>query len=150
MVRIAKLLTPIIAPVLLAAAIFVSLRLLSSRPISALVAGIPELLRVDSPTFRCSAHPGEIVAVEFSVQNETADAVKLLGANSSCGCTVVAEEFPIQLAPHDVAKIHVNIRIGSPDAAKQFVRTVDLLTNREGFIPTLTVEATVVPVSPTQ
>jgi hypothetical protein len=104
----------------------------------------PQLLSVDpAPAFSTEAREGETVSAEFDVRNVTGEPVKLLGATSTCGCTVVTSDFPVELPPDGHATVKVRMTVGSPDSAGRFAQSATLFVNREGAVPRLMIEVTV-------
>lgn len=104
----------------------------------------PPLLSVDpSPSATFQARDGETVTAEFTVKNITDEPVRLLGANTSCGCTVVTTEFPMELAPGESATLLANMEVGEPNADGKYIQQANLLVNRAGTVPALVIEAVV-------
>ena len=94
-----------------------------------------------TPAYVCKAHEGDLVVAEFTILNMSKETITLLGANSSCGCTTVQEEFPIEVVSGMKQKVHVQVSIGKPDANGRFKNALKLLVNRRGTVPLLIVEA---------
>jgi hypothetical protein len=139
--RIRSSVIAIVSPMLIAGIVVGVLQLLGYEPFSAF--GRNQLLSIEpARTFSCTAHPGDTVTAQFIIQNNAHEPVKLLGSNSSCSCTVVANDFPRELKPGDSETITVHMRI-SPTAHGEVRHTVDLLVNQPGFIAPLVMVAQV-------
>jgi hypothetical protein len=92
-----------------------------------------------SPKQSFAAHPNEAVTAAFTVSNISPEAVTLLGANTSCACTVVMNDFPIELKPHESTKILMRIDVGDHST----IQKANLLVDREGIVPQIIMEAKV-------
>ncbi len=134
-----------VSPILLAIIFVTATKIFSWGSIAALVQGIPApLLSVNpSPAFSGQAHQGNVILATFNVGNVTRDPVRLLGAESSCGCTVVLNDFPMELSPGATQRIEARVKVGQPGDNGKFIKTVQLLVNRGGNVPPLTIAVTV-------
>lgn len=68
-------------------------------------------------------------AVFFKLTNISNQAVKILGAESSCTC-VVADQLPVALPPHGVFQLRIGIR--PKPRPGRIAERVSLITDREG------------------
>jgi hypothetical protein len=133
---------PFVLSLFLAGTVVGGFRLISGRPLSSFFH--PQLLSTElGPEFSGFARQGEVVQARFIVRNVSGESVRLLGAASSCGCTVVTNEFPIELAPGGATVVPVKMTVGRPDRNGRFSNSAILFTNREGMVPPLTIEVTV-------
>jgi hypothetical protein len=107
----------------------------------------PRLLSVDpSPKFVCSARQGDLITAMFRVTNPRKEPIKILGASTSCSCTVV-DGLPVSLPPGNFGMIRLRIKVGVPDNAGKFVTSTQLFTNCVGTSQPLVTEVTVPPIS---
>jgi hypothetical protein len=137
MLRTTRILVTVASPFILAATILGMTRLFSSRSLPALVA---PLLTVEPKQFVAHANAGETVTADFVVQNDTRQAVKLIGDSCDCSCVSVENSFPIDVGPNSTVKIRVTLavpRAVSNTYEKQFT----FLANRAGLIPTVSIQA---------
>jgi len=99
----------------------------------------PQLLSVDpSPAFTCKARKGDVVKAVFKLENLQKRPITLLGAKTSCPCAV-AEGLPVTLAPGDSSKVSLLVKIGEFDGNGNFIKSAELMTNRDGTVPPLDV-----------
>ncbi|MGB7068315.1 MAG: DUF1573 domain-containing protein [Pyrinomonadaceae bacterium] len=104
----------------------------------------PQLVSIDpSPKATFQARVGDTVTAEFTIKNVSDQSLRLLGANTSCGCTVVATKFPTELSPGESTNLKVQMTIEKPESAGTFKQEANLLVNREGVVPPLVIEAAV-------
>lgn len=116
-----------------------------------LSAGSTSPLSVDPPKFTCEAREGEIVTATFAVKNVGDRPLRVLGAESSCGCTI-PKGLPLALDPGRSGNISLSVKVGRPngnggDADRRFTQDVRLLTSSDGVVPPLVFEATVISAS---
>ena len=137
--RLSRILVSILLPILIAGLVIVIFEVAHSQ--SSLKQELPHLLLSVNPTpaYVCKAHQGDIVMAEFTVLNTSSETVKLLGASSTCGCTTVEDNFPIELAPNAAQKIHVRVTTGPPESNGKFQKAVRLFVNNRGAVPLLIV-----------
>ena len=134
---------PVLAALALAAASVAGVRMMT--PASP---GARTLLTVEpSAVARSEAAEGETVTAEFTLRNVADEPVRILGAPTSCGCTVVDSPFPLELAPGGTATILISTVVGTPGDDGTFTQRADLLVNRAGVVPALVTEVTVRPSS---
>lgn len=94
--------------------------------------------------------PGQRSVAEFSLKNLTKSPLKLLGASTSCRCTV-AEDLPFELGPMESHKLLVSVTPNASSAGKEVNYVVEVYfdgTTRGERIK-LTVKADVASVSST-
>lgn len=106
-----------------------------------------EGLWIEPEKFTCTAHKGELVRAPFVVHNDSPREVKLLGAQSSCDCSVT-EGTPVVVQAGGMATVTVLMRVGAPNADGKYRVETTLFVNREEAGRSLVVEATVVGVKP--
>lgn len=99
------------------------------------------LLVVEQPKVVFEAAEGETVSATFVIENVSDQAVRILGAPTSCGCTVVGRSLPFQIEPGEATELTVRMVVGKPDAKGIFSAETFLLVNREGTVPVLITEA---------
>jgi len=141
MSRVFRILLTVVSPLLIAGAVFAAIRLVSSRPLSAIIRG--EVLSVDPATRSFAAREGEVVNAQFTVRNTSGHPIVLLGGTSACSCTVVTNNFPIELDAGGMTKVDVRMTVGPRDSDHRFRKSVTLFVNREGMVPSLILQATV-------
>lgn len=130
------------APLLAAGAVVTAVRMEPS--LLPLILMRPALLAINpTPKLLTEARQGETVMAHFEVRNVSKQPVKLLGAKSSCGCTVVTSDFPVELDPGSAATIKVRMTVGVPNSDGRFVKEARLFVNRSGTVPPLIIVATV-------
>ena len=128
----------------IAGAFLGGVRLLGGGSIWAWVQGVPApLIAVDPAVFTSGAREGQTIIADFTVRNVTSQPVKLLGANVSCGCMVMMNDFPIDLSPGASKLVQVQLTVGKPNASGKFTKSLNLLVNRAGNVPPLVIEVTV-------
>ncbi len=125
----------ILSPFLVAGATAGAVRWVYSSRITSLVSVDP------SPKFTCYAQRGDIINAVFTVKNVQSSPITLLGATTSCSCTI-ADGLPLQLDPGKSGKISLKVRVKMFDGTGKFSTSAQLLTNRDGVVPPLIVEAT--------
>lgn len=104
--------------------------------------GTPDLLVISPSTvFAAEAGTGDVLFPECDLTNPGKQAVTVLGASSKCSCTV-PEGLPFTLGPGETRKIRLRVAVGSFDQDGLFTKSVELFANREGAIPSLTVQIT--------
>ena len=106
----------------------------------------PTLLAAEVPVRTFEAATGEAVRAEFGVRNVSDGPVRILGAPSTCGCTVVDTAFPLDLAAGERTTIRVEMTVGEYGPEGRFASQTRLLVDRSGRTPVLTTQA--VPPSP--
>ena len=130
---------PVLAALALAAAAVGGVRMMTPP-----ASGARTLLAVEpSAVARSVAAEGETVTAEFTLRNVADVSVRILGAPTSCGCTVVDSPFPLDLAPGETATILISTVVGPPGDDGKFTQRADLLVNRAGVVPALVTEVTV-------
>jgi hypothetical protein len=108
-----------------------------------LTQGVP-LLSIDpSPKATFQSREGETVSAMFTVRNITDQPLRLLGANTSCGCTVVERVFPVELRPGESKTLMIQMHVGNSGSDGKFRQEAHLLVNRDGVVPPLIIEAAV-------
>lgn len=132
-----------------AVALFVVVRALFPQTIVAINSLFQNLKVEPSPAYSCKAHPGDIVKASFTVYNESNNPVRLLGAQSSCFCTV-AHGLPQKLQPHGSATLGVWVTVGKPDESGKFTKSLKLITDNGETVPPLVVQATVIDANATE
>jgi len=146
MPRLRQYAVGILAPLAVATVFSGVLWLLASSgrlPLPGLMRG-PKLVSIDpSPKATFQAREGDTVTAKFTVRNITEQPLRLLGATTSCGCTVVATEFPIELRPGEPGTLTVQMHVGPPESDGTSRQEARLLTNRDGMVPPLVIEAAV-------
>jgi hypothetical protein len=135
----------VLSPLAVAAVICGALYFLSGgRLLPAALIGGPTLVSVDrSPKEAFSAREGDVVTAEFTVKNITDRPLRLLGANTSCGCAIVASEFPVELAPAASTVVKFEVHVDKPQSNGMFQQQAQLLVNREGTVPPMVIEAAI-------
>jgi hypothetical protein len=114
-----------------------------SGSISAIWGG-SQLVSIDpSPKFVCDARQGDTVTAPFKIRNVTHQSIILLGAKTSCGCTV-AEGLPLDLEPGASGTVNLQVKIGEQNMTGHFAKTVLLFNNRDGVVPPLVFDARVI------
>ena len=104
----------------------------------------PQLLSVGpSSTATFTAKQGDSVTAEFTLTNCSDAPVKLLGTNTTCGCTVVDNRFPIELQPGQSTVVLVQMKVGQPTTSGKFTQEATVLVNRAGMVPAMVLDATV-------
>ena len=98
-----------------------------------------------SPTSTFTAVEGEVVKAKYSIVNVSNQPIRLLGVNTSCGCTVASTEFPISLEVGGRTSVQIDMTVGTPGPDNIFEQDATLLVNAEGVVPLLTTRAEVVP-----
>ncbi|MGB7160922.1 MAG: DUF1573 domain-containing protein [Tepidisphaeraceae bacterium] len=102
----------------------------------------PQLVSIDpSPKVTFQAREGDTVTGNFIVKNVTDQPLRLLGANTSCGCTVVESNFPVELNAGASTVLKVQMHVEKPTSNGTFQQEAHLLMNREGMVPPLVIEA---------
>jgi hypothetical protein len=144
LIRIPSLrpLLPVLVSLALVSVIAAAVREWTGRPLSALFT--PTLASVEPTRFSRAAREGETVVANFTVRNVSESPIRLVGAASSCGCTVIMTDFPVELPPGAVSVIPIRMTVGRPDGNGRFSKFATLLTNRRGTVPPLVVEANVI------
>lgn len=136
----------ILSPTLIAAFVLGIMWATSTRSTVFFFGGPPELFAISpSPIMSFHAKAGQAVTVEYRLKNISNQPVRIVGANSSCGCTMVTNSFPLECGPGDSVKILVQMKVGQPARDGEFVQKVDLLVNRPGAVPTLILQAHISP-----
>jgi len=95
-----------------------------------------------------SHHLGEIPAgrtsaAEFVVQNLTRKPVTILGARSSCQCTVV-NDLPLTLAARERRSLRISVRPDERFIRKPFVQGARLFVDSQDSLPEIIITAEVV------
>jgi Protein of unknown function (DUF1573) len=96
-----------------------------------------------SAQFACRAHRGDVVRAVFTVRNTTDQPLEILGVHLGCGCMSAGTEFPMDLAPAGKGSIIIDLRVGEPNGEGKFLRNAALYVNREGSVPSLFLEVSV-------
>lgn len=149
MSQIRGILVPVVSAITFVAVAVVGAQIIFHRPLWAMPRN--QLLQVEpSPKFVVTARQGQVVTASFAVKNVAGQPIALLGARSSCSCTVVTTDFPFELEPGQSGTLVAQMTVGNPDSSGKFAKNINLFVNREGMVPLLTLEAVVVgsPVEP--
>jgi hypothetical protein len=102
------------------------------------------LVSIDpSPKAIFRSREGDKVTAKFTVRNVTDQPLRLLGANTSCGCTVVEKVFPVELRPGESMTLMIQMQVGQSGDDGKFRQEAHLLVNRDGMVPPLVIEAVV-------
>lgn len=99
------------------------------------------LLVAEPLTAVFEAAEGETVSATFTIRNVSDQPVRILGAPTSCGCTVLNRRFPVQLEAGESSELTVSMLVGKPDDRGVFSAETFLLVNRKGQVPTLIIQA---------
>ena len=105
--------------------------------------GATTLLSVKPSEAAYTAHEGDSVAASFVVKNTTEQPIRILGTNTTCGCTTVGTTLPAELAPGESMTVMVHMKVGKGGSDGIFVQQANLLVNRSGTVPALVVKASV-------
>jgi hypothetical protein len=135
----------VLSPLAIAAVICAVLWHVSSAKsvLMGLTQGVP-LISIDpSPKATFQARQGDTVKAKFMVRNITRQPLRLLGANTSCICTIVEQDLPMDLEPGESKSLTVQMRVGAPRSDGTFKQEAELLVNRAGKVPPLVIEAMV-------
>jgi hypothetical protein len=93
---------------------------------------------VDPAVFQAKAAEGETLRAAFTVANDCGDVVRILGAQTTCSCTVSEDQFPIVLNPGTSAKLTFKVTAGRPSGSDNvFEKQVKLFVDRAGKTPEL-------------
>lgn len=82
----------------------------------------------------------EVVKVEFRARNVSSDAIKLMGAETSCSCVSSQGNFPVELLPSESVELTFNVHLEKVRDAGAEVRIVS-----NGNSPVQTLRITAVP-----
>src|SRR5438552_2826257 len=101
----------VLLPLLAAGVLFLVIR--EARVLGMMPGAPSSALTVVPSTFSCEAHQGETVTAVFTLKNISSRPVRVLGAETSCGCTL-PEGLPLELMPQGAGKLLVKMRVGTP------------------------------------
>lgn len=85
-----------------------------------------------------SVTAGEVLYVEFSVQNLTSKPLTVLGARTDCSCAVVSG-LPMTLAPRSRGTMQVELTPSPRDLGMEFERRIELYSDYSGESVWLTI-----------
>jgi hypothetical protein len=87
-------------------------------------------LALDTPV-----HIGDRITVGVVARNTCDHRVRIIGASTSCTCTLLASDLPISLDPGSQATILFRIHVGAAGPDGNFTRAVLLLVDSGNAIP---------------
>ena len=132
---------------LLAAALAISLivvfasQSLTKRPFDAVL--LKKAIEVDNRIVKLNLKIGEAREVVFHARNVSGGDLAIYGANTTCGCTVVENEFPQTVANGESLDIKVRVLVEPTYKGVTFLKNVTLLSNAKGSVPLLVISASV-------
>ena len=91
------------------------------------------------------AEVGDLVEQAFRVTNVSDAPLRLLGAKTSCDCTLADSDFPVDLAPGAITIVRLQMKVGTPDLGGTYEQQATLLLNRRGRVAPLIITADVDP-----
>jgi hypothetical protein len=120
-----------------------AVRAFISKPTLSALRG--DLLYVEpSTTIITDAKVGETVRSTFMLTNVTDKKIRVLGANSTCGCTGIVG-LPINLESGETRDVEIRMEVGNPSVDGVYSQSATLLLDCKGPKVSLILEANVSP-----